>query len=292
MKRFFAVLMSLFFLLAGCGVLPGEGKQKVCVTLFPLYDFTLKLAGDKVEIVYIPPSGDHHSTELSAGDMRKICDSDLLIYNGAGLEEWTEHLLAEGQVRAVSASDGIELIYTDEGHEGDLRFADPHVWLDPLLAKKQMENITEALTEVVPMHADFFRQNFDRYAEEFDKLDEEYAVALSGISRNAIVVTHKAFSYLCRRYGLEQLAALDEHNSGEVGAGDFARLIDEIRQRGIKVIFYDEQEGNELARTLASETGAEIKPLSTLAALMPSPGYDYFSLMRANLQSLAYALKD
>lgn len=291
MKVFFAVILSLFFLLSGCGMLSGGGGPKVCVTLFPLYDFASKIAEDKVEILYIPPSGDHHSTELSADDMRKIYDSDILIFNGAGLEEWMEHLLREGEVKAVSASAGIELIYA-EGHEGDLRFADPHVWLDPLLAKKQMENITEALIELAPEHSDFFRANFAKYAQELDKLDEEYAAALSGISRSAIVVTHRAFGYLCGRYDLEQLAALDEHNSGEVGAGDFARLIDEIKQRGLKVVFYDEQEGDELARALAGETGTEIKPLSTLAALLPSPEYDYFSLMRANLQSLAYALKD
>lgn len=295
MKRLLPALLTIFFLFSfsGCQDFSG-GKLKVCVTLYPLYDFTSKLAGDKVEIVYIRPSGDHHSGELSAGDMRAIEGSDLLIYNGAGLEKWLENIINEGLVKAVSASKGIELIYTDEDHTGDVRFADPHVWLDPLRAKKQMENILDALTEADPENADFYQQNYQHYAAEFDILDEQYLQELSELSLSVIVATHKAYGYLCGRYGLEQLAAFDEHNSGEAGAGDFAWLVDEIRERGITAVFYDELEGDEVARALSTETGASVLPLSTIAALTPaqeSGGEDYFSVMRLNLDALKSALK-
>ncbi len=98
----------------------------IYTTIFPLYDFVMKIGGEhvKVENVY-PPNVDAHSYEPTAKTMTNIASSDALIYSGAGIEGFVDaasEVFEKEKVKLVKAVDGIELLahgeHADEhGHD-------------------------------------------------------------------------------------------------------------------------------------------------------------------------------
>jgi len=300
MKKILLIILSIVLLILPFGCQKADsGKVKICVTMYPLYDFACKIAEDKADIISIVPTGDLHHYTPTTSDMMNITESDLVIYNGAGLEEWLEDIMEtlDDSVKAVEAANGIALLdsngelITDETEEHEI---DPHIWLYPLNAKKMMENIKNAITDIDPENADFYNANYLKYAAEFDKLDNEYITQLQNIVVDTIIVAHKAFGYLCHAYGLNQVAALDENAEGDLSITDMESLKNIINEKGIKIVFYEELQGDDTAQSLVEASNAEsIMPLSPVNALtdkQSSDGDDYFAIMRANLTAIKAAV--
>ncbi|MEB1806515.1 MAG: zinc ABC transporter substrate-binding protein [Bacillaceae bacterium] len=100
---------------------------EVFTTLFPLEDFTNKIGGEYVNVTNIIPVGaDAHTYEPTAREMISVAESDMFIYNGAGMEGFADAIIdtvTNENVLVVKATEGIELIdYAhdhDHGHEHD-----------------------------------------------------------------------------------------------------------------------------------------------------------------------------
>ena len=302
-----AVLAALLALgLAGCGAQGAggsqgetgsassgaDGKVKVVTSFYVMEDFAEKVGGDNVEVVNLVPAGtEPHDWEPSATDMQKIQDSDLLVYNGAGMEHWVDDTLSSLGDKApasVAASDGIELRGGDEPGE-----TDPHVWLDPKLAKVELANIKDALVKADPDHKDDYEANYEKYAAEFDQLDQEFAEKLSAAPNKTIVVSHEAFGYLADAYGLTQVAITGMDAEGEPDAQTMAQIIDQVKASGVKYIFSEDLVSPKVAQQIADATGAEcvvLNPLEGLTDEQIAAGDDYVSVMESNLDELVKAL--
>ncbi|WP_209123118.1 metal ABC transporter solute-binding protein, Zn/Mn family [Alkalihalobacillus sp. BA299] len=98
-------------------------KIEIYTTLFPLEDFTNKIGGEFVNVTnLIPVGGDAHTYEPTAREMISLAESDLFIYNGAGMEGFANAIIdtvANENVLVVKAIDGIELIDYDHDHAHD-----------------------------------------------------------------------------------------------------------------------------------------------------------------------------
>jgi zinc transport system substrate-binding protein len=296
MKKFLIFLFSFLTVFSFCGCVKNDVRVKVCVTTYPIYDFAVKISGGRVNVINLTPSGEIHGFEPSPADITNVTSSKLFIYNGAGLESWVSDVLESNHgINAIAACEGIQLI-DSEGNETNVNGhnVDPHVWLAPLNAKKMAENIKNALCAADPANASFYTDNYNTYAAEFDRLDNLFSVALQNKAIDTIIVSHKAFGYLCRAYGLKQEAALGEENEGDITASLLEYLCDIINEKGIKVVFYDENEGDDTAQVLIENSAADILlPLSPLATLSQSDkanNFDYFSAMRKNLQNICAAV--
>ena len=301
--------------LAGCGAQGGAsgatqsaattedgGKVKVVASFYPMADFATKVGGDHVEGTNLVPAGtEPHEWEPSPTDVTKIKDADLLVYNGASMEGWVDDTLASlgnDAPATVVASDGIQLRAGDEHEESGEGEAheheyDPHVWLAPENAKHEMENIKNALVKVDPEHKDDYEANFEKYASQFDELDNDYRTKLSAVPNKTVVVSHEAFGYLCDAYGLNQVAIAGMDAEGEPDAQTMASIIDQVKAQNIKVIFSEDLVSPKVSQQIADATGATcevLKPVEGLTDEQLSAGEDYFSVMKANLDELVAAL--
>ena len=243
MKRFWNKALTVALIttmglsvFAGCGTAEKtepnntEGKKlQVYTSFYPMYDFTSKIAGDKVDVINLVPSGtEPHDWEPSTEDIANLEKADMLIYNGAGMEHWVEDVtksLSNKDIVLVEASEGLDLMeghhhHDDEGeethdheseeaheHEGEdatehEHSLDPHVWTSIKNAKKEMENIKNALVKADAANAEYYEANFKMYSEKFDELDKKYETEIAKLSNKNIVVSHEAFGYLCKEYGL------------------------------------------------------------------------------------------
>lgn len=291
-----------------------EGKKlQVYTSFYPMYDFTSKIAGDKVDVINLVPSGmEPHDWEPSTEDIANLEKADMLIYNGAGMEHWVEDVtksLSNKDIVLVEASEGIDLMeghhhHDEEGeeaheHEGeeaheDEHSLDPHVWTSIKNAKKEMENIKNALVKADAANAEYYEANFKMYSEKFDELDKKYETEIAKLPNKNIVVSHEAFGYLCKEYGLTQVGIEGLSPDSEPNPKRMAEIVEFVKENNVKVIFFEELVSPKVAESVAKETGATtdvLNPIEGLTEEQLKEGNDYISIMEQNLNSIVKALQ-
>ena len=175
------------------------------------------------------------------------------------------------------------------GHAHHHHGVDPHVWLAPLLAKQEMANICEFFCELDPAHAEDFKNNYAKYAAECDALDQEYREASGKMTCKTLIVTHAAFGYLCRAYGLEQVPLEGLQDNSEPDLATMAKLVELAKAKDIRTVYCDTTQNRKTAEALAKEIGGTVKelnPIGRLSRKQLESGEDYFSVMRRNLKTL------
>ena len=297
------------------------GDLKVMASFYPMYDFAVKIGGDKAVVTNMVPSGtEPHDWEPATTDIKNLEEADLFIYSGAGMEHWVDGVLAGlGNKKLVSAeaSEGISLLpdhdeEEEQAEEGNAEAGnteehaeeeehghghgefDPHVWLSPMKAKKEMENIRDAFIKADPDNQDYYETNYETYAAKFDELDQKYKDALSDLPNKDIVVSHEAFGYLCDAYGLNQVGIEGLSPDSEPDPARMAEIIDFVKANHVKVIFFEELVSPKVANAVAKEAGADVQVLNPLEGLSDEElqdGADYFTVMENNLKQLEAALK-
>ncbi len=300
----FAISLSVF---AGCNSSgnKSDSKLNVYTSFYAMYDFTEKIGGDKINVTNLVPAGvGPHDWEPSTTDITNLNKADVLIYNGAGMEHWVDKVLGSLENKdlvVVEASKGISLIEGHHHHEDeeakeaeDAITYDPHVWLSIKNAKAEMETIKNALVKADPENAAYYEGNYKTYAEKFDTLDKEYTDTLSALPNKDIIVAHQAFGYLCKDYGLNQVAIEGLSADSEPDPARMAEIIEFAKENKIKTIFFEELVSPKVADTIANEIGAKTAVLNPLGGLSDDEiknGEDYLSVMKSNLEELKSALQ-
>lgn len=267
-------------------------KVKVVTSFYAMEDFAKKVGGDDIEVTNLVPAGtEPHDWEPAATDVQAIQDADLFVYNGASMEHWVDDTLSslgDKTPASVKASEGIALRVGEEPGEDD-----PHVWLNPEKAKAELANIKDALVKVDPDHKADYEANHEKYAAEFDRLDQDFKDKLGAAPNKTIVVSHEAFGYLCDAYGLTQVPITGMDAEGEPDAQTMASIIDQVKSQNIKVIFSEDLVSPKVAQQIADATGAACEVLNPIEGLTDeelAQGEDYVSVMHANLDELVKAL--
>lgn len=276
-------------------------KVQVVASFFPLYDFARHVGGEKAEVSVMVPAGiEPHDWDPTPMDIASAESADLIIFNGAGFESWVSDVNVRN---AVDTSSGIELIegggHEEEGEaqeeEHEESGVDPHFWLDPVLAKKQVESIRDGLIQVDAANADHYRQNADSYLAELDSLDAYIRSELSDCEKTNFIAFHNAFSYFANRYGLTQHSVHEGLSpEGEVLPQRISQIKDLASELGIDVIYSEELVDPRLADVIASEI-----PNGRVLVLSPIEGLEeeeiqqdlgYLDKMRENLENLKVGL--
>ena len=227
-----------------------------------------------------------------------------------GAIEDIEHLLHEIEDGHVDGAEGLEEIHhlvsgedvhddhaKHDEHEEDGKIDhtyDPHIWLDPILAKSQVMTIADHLKESDPEHAEIYHDNAISYANQLDQLDQEIRSEISSCAKDTFVPFHNAFSYFAERYDLKTLAVIQEFSpETPVTAKDIEELIHFAEDEDVKYFFTEENRNPKLAERLATELGGDILLFSPLESLSESddPNITYFDKMRQNLGNLQIALE-
>ena len=297
-KKVVVIVLMMSIFLAGCAgkaavtEIDFQEEEKIIVytSVYPIYDFTKKIGADTVRVENMVPAGvEPHDWEPSAQDIIRLEQAALFIYNGAGLEHWTEDVLLALENKdlvVLVASEGIPILQAD-GRK------DPHVWLNPQYAKKEAENIMKALCEVNPDQAALYEENFLALSEEFDLLDEIFSEIFSNTHRKDVIVAHEAFGYLCEAYGLRQIGIEGLEPNTEPSPKKMREIIEFAKEHTVTTIFFEELASAKVAEIIASEIGATtavLHPVEGLSEEQKERGDDYFSLMRENADALKKAL--
>lgn len=326
------ILLSGLFL-AGCGSTnndrdSGNAKNnggsaseevKAVATFYPIYEFTKEVIGEEGSVELLIPAGtEPHDYEPSAKDLAKISDATAFVYNSDEMETWVDKVednIDEKHTEVIEAADGIELMefasegHSHEDHEEDddhdhedeaddhddhEHSEDPHVWTDPVLAIKEVQEIEKELSERFPSKREAFAKNAAAYIEKLTALDKEYQAAFANATNKTFVVQHAAFGYLARQYGLTQESIAGISPDQEPSPSRLAELKDYVEDHKIKVIYFEENASSKVAETLSKETGvklAVLNPLESLTKQQMEAGETYLTVMQQNLTALKESIK-
>ncbi len=313
LNKSLVVSAGLALLLTGCGGNSGNAtgsadsqKLKVVTTFYPMYEFSRQVGGEHADVVaLIPPGAEPHDWEPSAKDMAQVKEADVFVYNGI-VEGWAEQALssaANDKRVVVEASKGIDLMEglpeeEEEGHdhEGeDGHVLDPHVWLDPVLAQKEVESIQAAFEKADPANKEDYKKNADAYIAKLKELDTAYRTGLEGVKRKEFVTQHAAFSYLAKQYGLAQVPIAGLSPDQEPSPDKMADIVKFAKDHQVKTIFFETLVDPKVAQTVANEIGAKTDVLNPIEGLTDEDkqnNLDYIGIMKNNLEALKKALNE
>ena len=248
---------------------------------------------EEIEEILLEHEGDGHGHEGAIEDIENLIHEieDGHMEGAEGLEE-IHHLVSGEDVHDDHAKEDGHDEHEEEGDKDHTY--DPHIWLDPILAKSQVMTIADHLKESDPEHAEIYHNNSISYANQLDLLDQEIRSDVSSCAKDTFVPFHNAFSYFAERYDLNTLAVIQEFSpETPVTAKDIEELIHFAEDNDIKYFFTEENRNPRIAERLATELGGDILKFSPLESLTAEDNSDttYFDKMRQNVDNLQIALE-
>lgn len=284
------LLLAYVLLLAGCAA--PAAKSDIAATTLPVYEFTTRLCegtGLTVTRLVTESVSCLHDYSLNVRQVRSAESAEVMVINGAGLEDFMEDLLHSKDVIDSSADIGlIECTESqhDHGHDHSHHHeADNHIWLSPENARRMAENICTGLENRYPEHAATFQENLASLLADLDVLERYGQEQLKNLSCRELVTFHDGFGHLAECFGLHILEAVEEESGSEASAAELKHLITLVREHKLPAIFTETNGSSSAAAIISAETGAKVYTLD-----MAISGESWFEAMYHNIDTIKEAL--
>jgi zinc transport system substrate-binding protein len=295
MQRAVGVVVALG-LLAGLATAcrtPRSGEHTVVASFYPLYFVAERVAGRYNDIVDLTPPGvEPHEYELTVRQVAQIDLARVGFYEGGVAPSIDQAMTNDSPDHALDVTSVVHLVAPTAGSgiESTSDQKDPHFWQDPTLMADATNAFAGTMADADPAHAAYYRRRARGLTQQLANLDEDYRRTLRSCRIDTVVVSHDAFEYLARRYGVDVVPIAGLEPDAEPSLQRLHDLSTLIRARGVTTVFFETLASPALARSLAGDLGirtAVLDPIEGLGA--GDPHATYLTLMRQNLAALAKA---
>jgi len=286
----------------------GRADRPMVVTTFlPITLFTRAVAGDCAEVMaLIPAASGPHDFQARPGDVAAIRNATVLVKNGLGMESFLDKLVQGAEnpaLQVIDSSRGIATLENPEepagehadGHDHghDHGPINPHIWLDPVRAAQQVDNIRDGLIAADPACADGYRRNAAAFSGQLRQLNTEFEKQLAPFRGKTFVVLHDFAPYFADRYGLkaEYLVDVPEQNPSPA---DLSRVADTVKSTQLRALLSEPLEGNRSFNALAGDLGIRISvfdPMETGTEEASRNPATYGAVMGRNVADLVSAFR-
>ena len=275
-------------------------KLNIVTSFYPMYAMTREVVGDLHEVRMINSGQGIHGFEPSAKDVAAIYDADIFIYHSVILESWTKNIarnLDGHKVQLLEAAKDLEMdrVTGMEDLEvipgmDEASLNDPHTWMDPIEAGREVQLIADALSQIDPANEPTYQANAQQFIKRAEALVADYQPLFNALQQKTFVTQHTAFSYLAKRFGLKQLGISGISNDQEPTAQQLAEVKEFVETYQVKTIFVEPNDNDAAARMIASYTGAGVELLSPLEA-DPQNNQSFLDNLTTNIDHLYQTLK-
>ena len=287
-----AALGLLPVLATGCRA-PGSGEHTVVASFYPLYFIAERVAGRYNDVVDLTPPGvEPHEYELTIRQVARIDLARVGFYERGVAPSVDQAMTNDSPDHALDVTTVVPLAapVAGSGVESTSDRKDPHFWQDPTLMADATRAFAATMARADPAHAAYYRQQALRLTRQLAHLDADYRTTLRSCRIHTVVVSHDAFEYLARRYGVDVVPIAGIEPDAEPSLQRLHDLATLIRDRGVTTVFFETLASPALARSLAGDLGIRTAVLDPVEGLSAAhPGATYLTLMRQNLAALAKA---
>ena len=275
-------MIGLFVLILGaCGQKSNQESKKakgmkIVTSFYPVYAMVKEVSGDLNDVRMIQSSSGIHSYEPSANDIAAIYDADVFIYHSHTLESWAGSLdpnLQKSKVKVIEASEGMTLervpgLENMEAGNGvdEKTLYDPHTWLDPEKVAEEAQIIADKLSEQDSANKETYQKNAQNFSAKAQDLTKKYQPIFEKSSQKTFVTQHTAFSYLSKRFDLNQLGIAGISPDQEPSPRQLTEIQEFVKTYKVKTIFTESNVSSKVADTLVKSTGVSLKTLNPLEA--------------------------
>ncbi|WP_300269255.1 metal ABC transporter substrate-binding protein [uncultured Flavonifractor sp.] len=305
MKKLLAPLCALGLLLSACGQ-PAASQPveddtlHILATTYPVYLFTTAVTegadGVEVSLLVNQQTSCLHDYTLTVADMKAIEGADVIVMNGAGLEDFMDDALSASSAQVIDCSEGMSLLPAQghEGHDHDTEY-DPHIWMDATYVSAMLQQISQSLTELDSANGDLYTQNESAAQTALTAADLSWREALEPYKGRSIVTFHDGFQYFANALGLTIFKAIEEEEGSTASAQELAEIVDAIKvtqtyELGTMPIFTEVNGSTASADTIAREVGCQVYQLDLIMSGDGTGLHPYLDAMQQNVDTLVEAL--
>lgn len=266
-------------------------KFTVVTTLTIIQDIAKNVGGNEVNVQSITKLGaEIHEYQPTPKDILKTYNSDLILWNGLGLEKRFNRFFEDFKhIPIVTVTKRIKAIPIREGeYQGN---PNPHAWMSAKNGLIYIENIREALIKYDPKNTDIYNKNAKIYSSKINKIDIILRKRLEQIPKQKrwLVTSEGAFSYLANDYDFKE-AFLWPINAEEQGSTKQVRkVIDIVKKYNIPVVFSESTISDKAAKQVSRETRAQYGGVLYVDSLSTSDGPvpTYIELLKNTVDTIA-----
>src|SRR2546423_629720 len=283
----------------------GSSRSSLCVTTMtastgPFVDSFSRASATKRRSAArtssdVPVTRDVHAFDPTPSSVQAVATASVLIYNGAGLEPWIPSIVAAAdnpRLVLVDSSANVSLLLVPSTFQKENRTIDPHVWLNPVLAKVQVANILKGLIQVDPADAAYFTANAHAYRAKLDVLDSEFVNLTANPATRFFVTFHEAFAYFAKQYNLTQIPIAGPFEEDPTPS-EIQNVIDAVHANHLCYVGYESLTNPAIAESIASQTNAtlvRLDPIEGLSVTDQALGMTYLLKMQDGFTKFALAL--
>lgn len=299
---------------AATGQTAATDELQVVTTFLPMTQFTKAVAGDRAEVTQLLPTNvGPHDYQAKPEDAQKLAKATVLVKNGLEMEAFLEDLVKNAgnpNLKVIDSSQSVQTIATKtvegDAHSHDHDHGDkekekaehghdhgefnPHIWLDPKRAIRQVENIRDGLAAADPAGKAVYTANAAAYIQQLQNLDAEAQKALQPFAGKTFVAFHDFAPYFAESYGLKATFLVDvpEENPSP---DDVKRVMDTVKATNLRTLLTEPQAGQAAFSALAKDLNVQISlfdPMETGGPEALQPEH-YLNTMRQNIKTLVTA---
>lgn len=274
--------------------LSGGDTLHILATTYPVYLFTTAVTdgveGVEVSLLVNSQTSCLHDYTLTTTDMKVVEKADLIVMNGAGLEDFMDDVLAQSNAAVIDCSQGIALLPypAPEGHDSGAEEYDPHIWMSPDNAVQMMQNIRDGLSQRLPRAE---TQMTDNVTRADTRMIEELPALSDSVTQRGLITFHNGFQYFAQAFDLNLLKSIEEEEGSEASASDLKEIVSLIDAYDLPAIFTEKNGSAATAEAIARETGVNVCQLDMIMSGNGSGLQPYLDAINANVSTIAEAFQ-
>lgn len=282
MKKTLLLGLSLLAL-SGCG--NNDESNAIYCSCYPVFELVSRIAGEDFKVINLtPPGAEPHDYELTPRQLAGMSSAQAIFINGLGLEPWASSLPNSVSSKVVDLSMNVKTLQIDG-------IIDPHIWLSPTNAIKEMNDIFSHLSTLEGANTSVMKERYNAEVAAFHDLDERLMSLREKFDNENFVVSHASFGYLADQYGLNQIYVSGISPSQEPSAKEMEDIIAKVNDFNINTIFTEELISPKIAEAIARQTNCKLETLDPLEGIEENETKNYISVMEQNFSKLLEASK-
>ena len=234
-------------------------ETQITASFYPLYvmlmNITENVPGIKLNLMAPADTGCLHHYHLSPADMKLVQDTDIMVVNGAHMEEFMDKILDTLDSSSIVTATG----------DWPLIDENPHIWVSPAGAIHQVEQITAGLCALDAANSQLYQQNAANYIAKLQDLRSTMLSELQPFAGASLITFHEAFPYLAQEFNFSLEGSIEREPDSEPTAKELVEtvnLIQEVQAKGKPLALFAELNyASSAAEVIAGETGLTVHQL-------------------------------